>query len=61
MIEYIKKLRICTRWYIELEDGYLAEQEKLRSMYEAEEKRRAEIGKCCLIGQSIILDKKFCF
>uniref|UniRef100_A0A6V7QUD3 Kinesin-like protein n=1 Tax=Ananas comosus var. bracteatus TaxID=296719 RepID=A0A6V7QUD3_ANACO len=43
MIEYIKKLRICTRWYIELEDGYLAEQEKLRSMYEAEEKRRAEI------------------
>lgn len=43
MIEYIKKLRICIRWFTELEDGYLAEQEKLRSMLDSEEKRRAEI------------------
>ncbi|XP_073003337.1 kinesin-like protein KIN-14H [Typha latifolia] len=43
MIEYIKKLRSCIRWYTELEDGYLDEQEKLRSMMESEEKRHAEI------------------
>lgn len=45
MIEYIKKFRICIRWYMELEDGYLAEQGKLRNMLESEEKRHREIGK----------------
>ncbi|XP_038980185.1 kinesin-like protein KIN-14H isoform X3 [Phoenix dactylifera] len=43
MIEYIKKLRTCIRWFMELEDGYLADQEKLRSMLDSEEKRHAEI------------------
>ncbi|ONK65923.1 uncharacterized protein A4U43_C06F2380 [Asparagus officinalis] len=43
MIEYIKKLKACIRWFMELEDGYLLEQEKLRSLSEAEEKRHAEI------------------
>ncbi|CAL9120308.1 unnamed protein product [Musa textilis] len=42
MIEYIKKFRICIRWYMELEDGYLAEQGKLRNMLESEEKRHRE-------------------
>lgn len=44
MIEYIKKLRICIRWYMELEDGYLAELEKLRNELDSEEKRHGEIG-----------------
>ncbi|XP_019703067.1 kinesin-like protein KIN-14H isoform X1 [Elaeis guineensis] len=43
MIEYIKKLRTCIRWFMELEDGYLAEQEKLRSMLDSEERRHVEI------------------
>ncbi|EHA8587297.1 kinesin-like protein KIN-14H [Cocos nucifera] len=43
MIEYIKKLKTCIRWLMELEDGYLAEQEKLRSMLDSEERRHAEI------------------
>ena len=46
MIEYIKKLKTCIRWLMELEDGYLAEQEKLRSMLDSEERRHAEIGNC---------------
>ena len=25
MSDYIKKLRACIRWYMELEDGYVAE------------------------------------
>lgn len=43
-MEYIKRLRICIRWYIELEDGYTEEQEKLRNSLETEEKRHDEIG-----------------
>ncbi|KAG8066364.1 hypothetical protein GUJ93_ZPchr0004g40372 [Zizania palustris] len=43
MSEYIKKLRACIRWYIDLEDGYLAEQEKLRSTMDAENDRHAEL------------------
>ncbi|XP_074557511.1 kinesin-like protein KIN-14N [Curcuma longa] len=43
MIEYIKKLRICIKWYMDLEDGYLAEQEKQRHLMETEEKSHNEI------------------
>ncbi|XP_042433160.1 kinesin-like protein KIN-14H [Zingiber officinale] len=43
MTEYIKKLRICIRWYMELEDDYLAEQEKLRNELDSEEKRHRVI------------------
>lgn len=42
MSEYIKRLRACIRWYVELEDGYLAEQEKLRGSIDAENTRHAE-------------------
>jgi len=44
MSDYIKKLRACIRWYMELEDGYLAEQEKLRSTLDAENRRHTELG-----------------
>lgn len=44
MSEYIKRLRACIRWYVELEDGYLAEQEKLRGSIDAENTRHAEFG-----------------
>uniref|UniRef100_A0A0E0KVL7 Kinesin-like protein n=1 Tax=Oryza punctata TaxID=4537 RepID=A0A0E0KVL7_ORYPU len=43
MSEYIKKLRACIRWYIELEDGYLVEQEKLHSTMDAENAQHAEL------------------
>ncbi|KAG2569030.1 hypothetical protein PVAP13_7NG367400 [Panicum virgatum] len=43
MSDYIKKLRACIRWYMELEDGYLAEQEKLRSTLDAENSRHTEL------------------
>ncbi|WOL04543.1 kinesin-5-like [Canna indica] len=43
MIEYIKKLRICIKWYMDLEDGYLTEQEQLRSTFDSELKKHAEI------------------
>ncbi|KAJ0972433.1 hypothetical protein J5N97_020392 [Dioscorea zingiberensis] len=43
MIEYIRKLRTCIKWYMDLEDGYLSELEKLRGTVENEENRHAEI------------------
>ncbi|CAN6241005.1 unnamed protein product [Urochloa humidicola] len=43
MSDYIKKLRACIRWYMELEDGYLVEQEKLRGAMDAENTRHTEL------------------
>nr|XP_009393338.1 PREDICTED: kinesin-5-like isoform X3 [Musa acuminata subsp. malaccensis] len=43
MMEYIKKLRVCIRWYMDLEDKYLAEQENLRNLMTAEENRHSDI------------------
>ncbi|VAH52338.1 unnamed protein product [Triticum turgidum subsp. durum] len=42
MSEYIKRLRACIRWLVELEDGYLAEQEKLRGQIDSDNARHAE-------------------
>ncbi|XP_020570600.1 kinesin-like protein KIN-14H [Phalaenopsis equestris] len=39
----IKKFRTCINWYMELEDGYLAELEKLRGMLESEQRRHCDI------------------
>ena len=44
MSDYIKKLRACIRWYIELEDAYLVEQEKLRGAMDSENARHTELG-----------------
>jgi hypothetical protein len=44
MSDYIKKLRACIRWYMELEDGYLAEQEKLLGAMDSENTRHTELG-----------------
>jgi kinesin family protein C1 len=45
MSEYIKRLRAYDRWYVELEEGYLAELEKLRRQIEAENIWHTEFGK----------------
>ncbi|KAM0932119.1 putative minus-end-directed kinesin ATPase [Dioscorea sansibarensis] len=42
MIEYIRKLRTCIKWFMDLEDGYLSELEKLRGTVEFQEKRHTE-------------------
>jgi kinesin family protein C1 len=45
MSEYIERLRACIRWYVELEEGYFAELEKLRGQIEVENTRHTEFGK----------------
>ncbi|KAJ4822702.1 Kinesin-like protein KIN-14N [Turnera subulata] len=43
MMDYIKRLRLCIRWFQELEGSYLYEQEKLQNALEFTEERCAEM------------------
>lgn len=43
MTEYIKKLRVCIKWFQELEDNYQLEQEKLQNMLKSIERKCDEI------------------
>ena len=44
MMEYIKKVRQCIKWYQKIEKGYLMEQEKLRDSLQTAENKRDETG-----------------
>jgi kinesin family member C1 len=55
MSEYIKKLRACIRWFMDLEDGYLVEQEKLRASMDAENTRHADLGKQILFLNFLVM------
>lgn len=39
MLDYIKRLRLCIKWFQELEGNYLSEQEKLKDLLEMAEKK----------------------
>ncbi|XP_058091957.1 kinesin-like protein KIN-14D [Magnolia sinica] len=43
MTEYIKKLRVCIKWFQELEESYVLEQAKLRDMLKSTENECHEI------------------
>ncbi|KAL9269046.1 Kinesin-like protein [Drosera capensis] len=43
MMDYIKRLRICIRWFQELEGAYLMEQDQLRDLLESAEKKCEEM------------------
>ena len=45
-MEYIKKLRLCIKWFEDLEDGLNQEKLKLQSTIESLEKQCAELGNC---------------
>lgn len=44
MMEYIKRLRLCIRWFQELEGDYAFELERLRNELEMNEQKCAELG-----------------
>ena len=44
MVEYIKKLKLCIRWFQELEYSYLLEQKKLQDELESSEIKCSEMG-----------------
>ncbi|PSS16235.1 Kinesin-like protein [Actinidia chinensis var. chinensis] len=39
MVEYIKRLRLCIKWFQELEGNYLLEKEKLKNLLDIAEKK----------------------
>ncbi|KAK9268364.1 hypothetical protein L1049_000113 [Liquidambar formosana] len=43
MMDYIRKLRLCIKWFQELEGNYLVEQGKLQNMLDAAEKKCDEM------------------
>ncbi|KAL2943885.1 Kinesin-like protein KIN-14N [Bienertia sinuspersici] len=43
MLDYIKRLRLCIRWFQEVEGGYLLEQENLRELLEAAQRQCSEM------------------
>ncbi|XP_042459142.1 kinesin-like protein KIN-14H isoform X1 [Zingiber officinale] len=43
MMEYVEKLKICIKWHMAREDGYLEDQKKQRNFMEDEEKRHNDI------------------
>ncbi|XP_043689959.1 kinesin-like protein KIN-14C isoform X2 [Telopea speciosissima] len=43
MTEYVKKLRLCLKWFLEREDNHVLEHEKLKNMVESTEKERTEL------------------
>ncbi|KAK9089605.1 hypothetical protein Scep_028687 [Stephania cephalantha] len=42
MMEYVKKLKLCIKWFQEMEESYLLERERLRTMLKSSEKRISE-------------------
>lgn len=43
-MDYVKRLRLCIRWFQELELDYAFEQEKLKNAMELNEKHCADLG-----------------
>lgn len=44
MMDYIKRLRLCIKWFQELEGDYAFEHERLRNALELTEQKCAETG-----------------
>lgn len=44
MMDYIRRLRLCIKWFQEIEGGYLLEQENLREMVESVENKCDNLG-----------------
>ncbi|XP_010694266.2 kinesin-like protein KIN-14N isoform X1 [Beta vulgaris subsp. vulgaris] len=43
MMDYIRRLRLCIRWFQELEGGYLLEQDNLRELLQAAERKCSDM------------------
>jgi kinesin family protein C1 len=45
MVDYIKRLKVCIRWFQDIEMSYSIEQEKLKNSLEMTQQKSIEIGK----------------
>lgn len=57
MVEYIKRLKLCVKWFQELEGSYLLEQEKLQNTLDSAEQKCNEIGMIDFFGFIGVLSK----
>lgn len=55
MMEYIKKLRLCIRWFQELEGNYVVEQDKLRTLLDSAEKKCSDMGILYILFYSFLV------
>lgn len=51
MIDLIRRLKQCIKWFLQLEANYVAEQEKIKKLLEVAEKKCNDMGMLllCLI------------
>lgn len=47
MNEHIRKLKLCVKWFQEVEEGHVQEKEKLRNTLESSERKLTETGNGC--------------
>lgn len=47
MNDHIKKLKLCIKWFQNIEEGHVQEQEKLQFNLESAQRKSAEIGWFC--------------
>lgn len=45
MADLIRRLKLCVKWFKNVEEGYIEEKEKLQSALEAAEKKFTDTGK----------------
>lgn len=48
MIDFIKRLKQCIKWFVHLEANYVAEQEKNKKLLDLAEKKCNDTGKLVL-------------
>lgn len=55
MIDFIKRLKQCIRWFLQLEANYVEEQEKIKKLLELAEKKCNDTGMLVLCSINVVL------
>ena len=60
MVDLIKRLKNCVRWFKVVEEGYIKEKEKLQTDLESAEKKCVDTGEPLLVSVLCIEDFRHC-
>lgn len=55
MIDFIKRLKQCIKWFLQLEANYAAEQEKMKKLLELAEKKCNDTGMLLLCLTDLVM------
>ena len=50
MNDHIRKLKLCLKWFQQVEEGHIKEKEKLCNTLESAERKCTETGKFCTLS-----------